>query len=345
MLFESTIKSEATRQTYRIWLNKFLKFTKIKDYDSLITLRPKMIQEILEDYLLYCRNQRKYSPNTIFVTFACLQSFFSYHVDGINFNRIRRMFPKREKTSGKKAYTTKQVRTILEFTQSKKLKACVHFMACSGVRVGALSEMKRKHLADMPNGCKSILVYADSIDEYTTFITPECFDILELYFAWRKSKGEKITDDSYLFVSPDGSKNSVREICSQINTIAKKSLEREKSSSGRYDVMSSHGLRKRFNTILKLRTDVNPNIAERLLGHSQSIRLDNAYFSPTIEQLFTEYEKVITDLSLSEKYRLEFQLKSEKAKTEKLEFDKDKRIEALEMKLEVMSEFLKEFKK
>ena len=62
MLFESTIKSDATKQTYQLHLRKLLQYSKIKDYDSLITLGPKQIQTLLEDYLLYCR--KKYSTNS-----------------------------------------------------------------------------------------------------------------------------------------------------------------------------------------------------------------------------------------------------------------------------------------
>ena len=343
MLFESTIKSEATRLTYQLHLRKLLQYSKIKDFDSLITLKPKLIQELLEDYLLYCR--KKYSPNSITSIFSCFQSFFSYHVDGINFKRLRRMYPAREKFTGKQAYSTDQVRFLIENTVSRALKLVIHLMACSGVRIGALCDLKLKHLEDMPNGCKSVLVYPDTINEYTTFITPECFEVLENYLTWRKQKGQTITKDSYIFVRPDGKQYKPNDQAVSLCRLSTSKLDREKSSKIRYNIQSSHGLRKRFNTILKLRNDVNPNIAERLLGHSQSIKLDNSYFTPTKEQLFNEYQKVIPDLLIDEKYKLKFELKNQKVKNEKLESDKDKRIERLENKLEALSEFVKSFTK
>ena len=76
------------------------------------------------------------------------------------------------------------------------------------------------------------------------------------------------------------------------------------ASESRYEIMSAHGFRKRFNTIVKMRSDVNINLAERLLGHSRTIKLDNNYFRPTVVQLFTEYLKALPDLMVDEKYKL-----------------------------------------
>ena len=334
MLFEATIKSKATLRTYQIHLRRLLEYSKIKDYDSLITLKPKQIQDLLEDYLLFLR--KKLSGNSIPSIFSCYQSFFSYHVDGVNFKRIKRMFPAKEIQSGKEAYTTNQVRSLIDNTVSRKIKAIIHFMASSGVRVGALHELRLKHIEDMPNECKSVLVYADTISEYTTFITPECYQAIEDYLTYRKRKGELITKDSFVFVKPNGHQHDDDDLSISLCRLSTSKLDRKKSGV-RYTVSSSHGLRKRFNTILKMNKEINISIAEKLLGHSSSVQLDNVYFTPSKEQLFNEYQKAIPDLLLDEKYKL-------KIKIEELESDKDNRILDLENKLETLSEFVKSFR-
>ena len=335
MLFEATIKSKATLRTYQLHLRKLLEYSKIKDYDSLITLKPKQIQDLLEDYLLFLR--KKISGNSIPSIFSCYQSFFSYHVDGVNFKRIKRMFPAKEIQSGKEAYTTNQVRSLIDNTVSRKIKAIIHFMASSGVRVGALHELRLKHIEDMPNECKSVLVYADSISEYTTFITSECYQAIEDYLTYRKLKGELITKDSFVFVKPNGQQHDDDDLSISLCRLSTRKLDRKKSGV-RYTVSSSHGLRKRFNTILKMNKEINISIAEKLLGHSSSVQLDNVYFTPSKEQLFNEYQKAIPDLLLDEKYKL-------KIKIEELESDKDNRIQQLENKLETLTEFVKSFSK
>ena len=335
MLFEATIKSKATLQTYQVHLRKLLEYSKIKDYDSLITLKPKEIQMLLEDYLLFLR--KKLSGNSIPSIFSCYQSFFSYHVDGVNFKRIKRMFPAKEIQSGKEAYTTDQVRSLIDNTISLKINAIIHFMASSGVRVGALHELRLKHIEDMPNECKSVLVYADTISEYTTFITSECYQAIEDYLRYRKRKGQLITMDSFVFVKPNGQQHDDKDLSISLCRLSTSKLDRKKSGV-RYTVSSSHGLRKRFNTILKMNKEINISIAEKLLGHSSSVQLDNVYFTPSKEQLFNEYQKAIPDLLLDEKYKL-------KMKIEELESDKDNRIIQLENKLETLTEFLKSFSK
>ena len=331
MLFEATIKSQATLRTYQLHLKKLLEYSKIKDYDSLITLKPKQIQVLLEDYLLFLR--KKLSGNSIPSIFSCYQSFFSYHVDGVNFKRIKRMFPAKEIQSGREAYTADQVRSLIDNTISLKIKAIIHFMASSGVRIGALHELRLKHVEDMPNECKSVLVYADTISEYTTFITSECFQAIEDYLRYRKRKGELITKDSFVFVKPNGQQHDDKDLSISLCRLSTSKLDRKKSGV-RYTVSSSHGLRKRFNTILKMNKEINISIAEKLLGHSSSVQLDNVYFTPSKEQLFNEYQKAIPDLLLDEKYKL-------KIKIEELESDKDNRILQLENKLDLLQEFLK----
>ena len=57
-----------------------------------------------------------------------------------------------------------------------------------------------RDLEDYKNGCKSVKVYADSYEEYHTFIHAEAVKALDEYLESRKRKGEKITSDSWVFI-------------------------------------------------------------------------------------------------------------------------------------------------
>ena len=57
LLFHSAIKSEKTRKLYVYHLQKFRDHFIIKNEDSLISIEPKKIQVMIEDYLLYLRSQ------------------------------------------------------------------------------------------------------------------------------------------------------------------------------------------------------------------------------------------------------------------------------------------------
>ena len=184
----------------------------------------------------------------------------------------------------------------------------------------------------MSNGCKSVKVYADSIQEYFTFIHQEAIESLNEYLESRKRKGEIITNDSWIFCSPYDNSNPLptRTITSAMGRYVKKSLGREKAKAGRYEIMSSHGMRKRFDTVLKSNRMVNISLAEKLMGHSKTIPLDNSYFKPVIEQLFDEYQKAIPQLIIDDKYRLEEKLKQKDNQINELE-SKDQEIDMLKM--------------
>ena len=96
-------------------------------------------------------------------------------------------------------WTTDDIRVKLSNVRDLRQKALIHFLAASGVRRGAIPEIKLRHLKDMPNGCKSVLVYDDSLEEYTTFIHAEAFSSLEKYIDRRRADGEHIDENSPLF--------------------------------------------------------------------------------------------------------------------------------------------------
>jgi len=341
LLFYSGIKSEMTKKHYSNYLDEFRRHFIIKDYDKLVSIEQKKLQEMVEDFVIYHKS-RRLSASFIAGKICALKLFFSMNDVILNWNKLNKMLPEKTKPTGDKAYTTEQIQILLNGTSNLEYKALIHFMSASGVRVGSFEELQMKHLKNMSNNCKSVRVYADSIHEYYTFIHQEAVESLNEYLESRKRKGEKITDDSWVFCSPFDNVRPLptRTITSSMGRFVKKSLGREKAKSGRYEIMSSHGMRKRFDTVLKSNRMVNISLAERLMGHSQTIPLDNSYFKPVIEQLFDEYQKAIPQLIIDEKYRLQDEIKNKNKKLHELESNKDKRISNLESKIEQITALL-----
>jgi site-specific recombinase XerD len=332
LLFYSGIKSEVTKKQYEKYLKEFLNYFIIKDYDKLAQIRQKKLQEMVEDFVMYDKSKNK-SASYITGKVSALKLFFAMNDVVLNWDKIRKMIPEKNKPTGERAYTTKQIQVLLRNTTNLEHRAIIHFMSASGVRVGSFAELKIKDLTDMSEGCKCVKVYADSKDEYFTFIHHEAVESLNDYLESRKRNGEIVTGDSWVFCSPRNNSKPlhVGSITSALGRFVKKYLGREKSKSGRYSIMSCHGFRKRFDTILKSNRTANISLAERLMGHSRTIPLDNSYFKPVIEQLFDEYQKAIPDLLIDEKYRLEEELKNKNEKIHRLETNKDLRIESLEI--------------
>ena len=202
ILFDSAIKSPQTRKCYIYALNEFRDFFIIKSYDDLIGIDPKKLQEMLENFMLYQR-QQELGLSCVNSKLSALKLFFAMNdVVALNWIKLNKMKPEKKKLTGDKPYTTKDIEEILQRVGSNlKFRCIIHIMSASGIRIGAFEELKLKHIQDMPNGCKSILVYDDDKTEYTTFIHQEAVEALDQYLAFRAKSGEIITPESWLIPS------------------------------------------------------------------------------------------------------------------------------------------------
>jgi len=306
LLFSHGLKSKETVRQYTYYLDKFLAFCKIKDYNGLAMLSPETLQPMVEDYVMFLRKQ--VSANTVPTPMYAIQAFMESNDIELRWKKIRRLYPAKVKVSGERCWTTKEIQKMLQSTTNLRNKAIIHFLASTGVRVGAISELKLKHLKEMPSGCKSVLVYEDSREEYTTFLTPEASKVLDEYFNMRRSDGEHLTIQSPMFrtvytigIQPTKSitKQAIENV---VNRAATNAGLRKEKKNGRYEVQLDHGFRKRFNTILKLNKNINSNIVEKIMGHKNG--LDGVYFKPTDNDLFEEFKIGITDLTIDDTERL-----------------------------------------
>ena len=330
VLFHSGIKSQQTRESYTRYLNEFRDFFIIKSYDKLIEIEPKKIQEMLENFLMYQSNQGL-SLSSVNGKLSALKLFFAMNdIVALNWIKLSKMKPEKKKLTGDKPYTTKDIQDMLQrIGLNLKFICIVHIMSASAIRIGSFAELKLKHIQDMPNGCKSLLVYDDDKAEYTTFIHQEAVEALEKYLESRRNSGEVLTPESWLIPSKHDSRivNDTRSIRTQMARYAHKgSVEIKKR--GRYEKQANHAFRKRFDTILKSNQNINISLAEKMMGHSITIPLDNVYFKPAIELMFDNYQKAIPELMIDDKYRFQLQLKEKDEKINALS-EKDNEIDSL----------------
>ncbi|MBI1828133.1 MAG: site-specific integrase [Thaumarchaeota archaeon] len=256
VMFESAIKSEVTKKSYLWNLNKFLEWAKLPDPDGLLQLKESYLQTMLEDYILYLR--KKVSPNSINAMHAPLQLFFEMNEKKLDFKKIRRLFPAKNKKSGYNAWQTEDIKLMLQQTTSKRNRALIHFLASTGCRIGALLDLKSKHVSQIEN-CKSVSFYPDTNDEYWGFLTPEASKTLDEYQEERIRDGESLNQESPIFrtsyqigiqkplpLSHSSIKNVISRVTKNVSKI------RHKTSKTRYNIQMDHGFRKRFATIIKL---------------------------------------------------------------------------------------------
>ena len=152
LIFENSIKSEETRKIYNYCLKKFVEYYKLKNIESILEIPDDKLQIMLEDYLFYLK--KRLSPRSVKLPFAAIELLCLVNDKlGINFKKIRKMFPATEQLTGKKAWATKDIQKMLASTTELRTKALIHLLASTGCRIGAVSDLKISNIMDMPQGC------------------------------------------------------------------------------------------------------------------------------------------------------------------------------------------------
>ena len=77
-LFYESLKTEATKKVYKLWLEQFFEYTQ-EDYNSIIKLEPKKIKQIIKDYVIHLKELTRRtgvpSPNSYNPMMDPIQSF------------------------------------------------------------------------------------------------------------------------------------------------------------------------------------------------------------------------------------------------------------------------------
>jgi len=361
--------SSATIQSYENNIKLFYEFSGIKNTRQLIHMPKNQLQDILIEYVVYVNTLAKagkISNNTVPKRFKGIKYILdiNYRENDVMWKPIRAMYPEKVRLSGYKPYTTEMIQVMLNRAGSRRNEAMIHFLSSTGGRIGIHDEpLKIKHLVPMSyqkeNDCYGVLLYAadeETIEEkdqnttldkndgysYYSFLTPEATRSLKDYFAERKRQGEIFEMDSPIFRTfAEGKYNKCKTglevdqlsrrgaLSLMFRLVTNSGVDREKKGR-RYNIQMDHGFRKRFNTILKLESNLNSNIAEKLMSHKRG--LDGTYLTPTRDQLFKEFVKAIPQLTISDSDRDKLLLEQKNLEINELK-KAENRIGVLEGKL------------
>ena len=81
-------------------------------------------------------------------------------------------------------------------------RCLILLMTSTGIKVGAIRELKIKHLKRLHENTNNIgilSIYPQSKNyRYKALLTPECMTTLDEYFELRKRQHEKIAEESYI---------------------------------------------------------------------------------------------------------------------------------------------------
>lgn len=97
-----------------------------------------------------------------------------------------------------RGYLLEEIQQILNFAD-QRVKAAFLILSSTGIRIGALGTLKIGDLERISDLYK-ITVYSGDKEQYITFTTPEAAKEIDTYLEFRKRRGEKLTEDSYVIV-------------------------------------------------------------------------------------------------------------------------------------------------
>jgi integrase len=339
--FENSIDSPATKKMYMYRLEQFLASSKL-DLDKFLKLPTDKITDIIIKYLV----DKKVSRGSKNMIYFSLKHACEINDVVLNWKKIKK-FIKSEKTGNEtngndRGYTHEEIQKILEFTDQRMTTAFL-ILSSTGMRIGALGSLKIGDLERLDDLYK-ITVYSGDREKYITFTTPETAKEIDTYLEYRKRRGEKITNDSYLIVkqfaqqkhgfkSQGFTGNSLYKLLQDcINNSGLREMNTENQYK-RHEVPLFHGLRK-FAMKQLVDSNVRPEIREMVLGHK--IGLASVYYKPTVEDMLNEYLKAVPLLTISNEERLKFKLE-EKVKVEKTLMDTmQAQLDAFKAELEAM---------
>jgi integrase len=303
---------------YTIHLSLFCKFHNITP-DQLIQLSnsAEQVKTMILKYIIHLKKIAKQSAgkpkkgelsvNSIKYYLTGVKSFLEFNEIALPWKKIAKFYPN-DVTNSYRSYTKEEIKKFLSVADPRD-RCIILLMASSGIRVGAIQTLKVKSIKRLDGHVGIVTVYPESKDSvYATLVTPEFLASLDEYLKYRKSQGEKMTDESWLirdkFATFSNKTNraippSVKSINKQMRFLLRKAgLPFE-------DLQPDHSLRKFFNTAL-MNSDVTYTFKELLMGHS--LKLDNVYYDKNNEKsqqkILLEYMKAIDALTINDEYRL-----------------------------------------
>ena len=315
--YKSASLAKATWISYDNSVNRFVIFCNT-NYDKLLELDDDTIYKNVKSFVIN-QIKRGISKSACKNELAAIRLFLEMNErqNAVNWSKVKRRLPTdNRKKAGEVPYTNNDIDRMLDTTTKLRMIAIIHFFASTGCRPGAIYDedgyLQLKHIAKMPLDCARITIYHDTKYEYVVFLTPEAYAALKAYFDWRTARGEVLTPESPVFSTFYKKKSghlgpmaydNIHKLMQAV--ILRAGIQRTKVNKQSFDKFLFYGFRKRWDTLAKSTSGINPNLIEKLMAHnSKTIALDSNYLKPTPEILFEEFKKIMSSLSISKEYIL-----------------------------------------
>jgi len=315
--------SEYTKAAYQYNINDFLAFYKITDIHGIEPLREhsaKLIRQMVIDFVIFLRDERKASRSSIRLYCAALSHFFYMIRDDdtrLNWIKVKMEFPPDERIHRDRAYTVEEIQKMLNHGCSGKLreKAILLLLTSTGMRIGGIHPLRKRDLTPKTTSVGKVYrieVYSQSSSHYYCYCNVETAKAVDDYLKERMDKyGEVLTNDSPLFrdLRMLNVKNVKPLTGYSIKYIVSKIVERSGVQSTFQftgEASRSKGLRKFYKTTAEL-SGMKPINVEKT--HAHSIGISSHYYRPQESEILQDYITHAADaLTISNEHRLNKQV-------------------------------------
>ncbi len=277
--------------------DELLKFGIGPDSNNLLT------EARIRDFILNLKTVKGSSPYTIAMYIQGIRHFYDMNDLVLNWKKINKFKPRLRHVTDDLPYQRQQINKMLDITGLRD-KVIILLMCSAGLRLGALPLLKYGDLTPITVNDYSLYkvrVYANELEEYCTYCTPECRKAIDEYLGWRQRLGEHFDYDSPLirrsFNTDDLlqvanhprplSEITISGIMNRLLHLTglreRQHLTEKKKTPKRTRLIQCHGLRKFFDTTCTI-DGISPIFIEKLMGHE----LDGnkpSYFKPTEEDI------------------------------------------------------------
>jgi len=317
-LFLNSLRSPATKRAYDIYFRKYQEF--MGSADLFCQNNPRLVEEKIIEFIVSLR-ERSLSYSAIRNYMMTIISFYKINDVLLRTDKISRFLPEYKKVKKDRAYTHEEISKLLEIADTR-MRAVILILASSGVRIGALSELRLSSIEG-----QKITVYEGTKDEYITWMTVEAKAAVDAYLDMRARYGERITENSYLIREQFDVRNPGKPKGTVANTLYGKLRDLSKRSGIKdKNLPVCNSFRKFFCSQL-LASDLKTELRWLLEGHNLKGN-DSSYVRVSEKHLYEEYEKAINNLTINEENRLSRELEEMKQDQDeialmKLEHKKD----------------------
>ncbi|MGE0690908.1 MAG: hypothetical protein AB7O87_09975 [Candidatus Nitrosocosmicus sp.] len=204
-LYRNFINSLKARHTKVVYAHTLYKTYLCRSENQNLTLEdiikkdPRKIEYELIDIIYEMKEKRNLSYSTIHNFVTIMIHFFEINDVTINRKKLKKFKGEHVAKYEYRSYTHEEISNLLS-SMDERGKTTVLLMSSTGMRVGALTEIKLKHLKRWSVSRKDhvyqITVYANSPkSKYKTFCTPEAAKAIDTYLEFRKRHGDRVKQD------------------------------------------------------------------------------------------------------------------------------------------------------